>query len=556
MSPVCQGRVGHYLLLIAVTGLLFLPNLGGPSLWDIDEGNNLECAREMLDAGNWVIPYFNYTFRVDKPALLYWLQIWCYQLFGVGEFAGRLPSALAALVTVLLVYEMGRRFFNASTSLLAGIILASSPLFCAAAHFANPDALLNACTVATLFFFWQAFRWGRGLWFVPAGLAAGLGMLAKGPVAVVLPLGVCLLFLTWSRRLGLLWDRRLAWACLACALVFVPWYGWVGADTRGEFLRGFFLKHNVDRYLSTMEGHGGGLYYYPMALLVGLAPWSAFFVPTVWYALGRAGRTDADLPLKGDGLPPAYRFLWCWLAVYLFFFSLSGTKLPNYILPAYAPLALLTARWFDRWRCGAIQPRNWMLPAGLVLFALMGLAVAIGLAAADGSLGWLSFRNYCLPGVGNWAGLGLLPVFAAAIAWWCLRHQRRTLALAVLACSVVLLLGGLATWGVMDVDAYKAPRPLAAALHQAQQEPEIRVAGYRYFQPSLVFYCRRQVWILDREARALEHLRYPIPAYLFLPAKEWERLQPLAPAGCRRLAGHHDLYRNCEVVLVTNRPRR
>jgi hypothetical protein len=108
----------------------------------------------------------------------------------------------------------------------------------------------------------------------------------------------------------------------------------------------------------------------------------------------------------------------------------------------------------------------------------------------------------------------------------------------------------------MDVDAYKAPRPLAAALHQAQQEPEIRVAGYRYFQPSLVFYCRRQVWILDREARALEHLRYPIPAYLFLPAKEWERLQPLAPAGCRRLAGHHDLYRNCEVVLVTNRPRR
>jgi 4-amino-4-deoxy-L-arabinose transferase-like glycosyltransferase len=146
-------RIGHYLLLATAAGLLFFPGLGQPSLWDIDEGNNAEAAREMLEAGDWVVPTFNYHLRVDKPALLYWLQILAYRTFGVNEFAARLPSALAALATVLVVYELGRRLFDRATGLLAGLILASTIGFSAAAHFANPDALLNLFTVLTLFFF-------------------------------------------------------------------------------------------------------------------------------------------------------------------------------------------------------------------------------------------------------------------------------------------------------------------------------------------------------------------------------------------------------------------
>src|SRR6516162_5174372 len=94
-------RFGHYALLLAFGAVLFLPNLGGPSLWDIDEGNNAEAAREMFRSGNYVIPTFNYQLRTDKPALLYWLQALAYRAAGVNEFATRLPSALAALLTVL-----------------------------------------------------------------------------------------------------------------------------------------------------------------------------------------------------------------------------------------------------------------------------------------------------------------------------------------------------------------------------------------------------------------------------------------------------------------------
>ena len=87
----------HLPILLIVAGILFFTNLGTPSLWDIDEGNNAEAAREMLEAADLVVPTFNYQLRVDKPALLYWLQMAGYRVWGVNEFAARLPSALAAL---------------------------------------------------------------------------------------------------------------------------------------------------------------------------------------------------------------------------------------------------------------------------------------------------------------------------------------------------------------------------------------------------------------------------------------------------------------------------
>src|SRR5437660_7403198 len=143
MFQRCNHRAGHYVLLAVIAAGLFLPNLGGPSLWDIDEGNNAEAAREMLDSGNWVVPTFNFQLRVDKPALLYWLQIGAYRAFGINEFAARFPSAVAALVTVLLAYELARRMFGAATGLIAAIILVCTGGFCASAHFANPDSLLH-----------------------------------------------------------------------------------------------------------------------------------------------------------------------------------------------------------------------------------------------------------------------------------------------------------------------------------------------------------------------------------------------------------------------------
>jgi 4-amino-4-deoxy-L-arabinose transferase-like glycosyltransferase len=582
MFQILNSRGGHYGLLLAVAGALTIPNLGAPSLWDIDEGNNAEAAREMMDCGNWVVPTFNYQLRVDKPALLYWLQIGAFRLFGINEFAARLPSALAALVAVLLTYELGRQLFDAATGLLAGLVLASAGLFCCTAHFANPDALLNAFTLLTLLFYWQslahpltlpspASTGGEGrvremVWSIAGGMSAGLAVLTKGPVGLLLPLAVISLFLLWGRNLRLRWERRFLWAALAFTLVALPWYVWVGIDTKVVFLRAFLLKHNVDRFLHPLEHHSGPVYYYVGALALGFAPWSAFLGLAGWYGTAARARSDSLHAEKGDcpsllkgtvpffgGWPASYRFLWCWIMVYFVFFSLAGTKLPNYLLPIYVPLAILTARFLERWRSGAIQPAAWALHVSIACVALSGLLTILAFLIAGGTVRLPALQGWRLAGLSCWAILGLFPLLGAGAAWWCLRNgQRRGLVVSITASSI-LFIGGLVAGGAVALDAYKAPRALVRAARVQQTDHDIRVGCYQYFQPSLVFYCRREVQRLENDEQVLEFLRCPLPVYLFVPATVWEKLEARIGGPYHLLARHGDLYRRCEVVVVANR---
>jgi 4-amino-4-deoxy-L-arabinose transferase-like glycosyltransferase len=563
-------RLGHYVLLLAVAVLLYFPNLGKPSLWDIDEGNNAEAAREMRDAGNWIVPTFNFQLRVDKPALLYWLQIAAYESFGVNEFAARLPSALAALLTVLLAYELGRRMFDPLTGLLGGLVLATAVMFTAAAHFANPDALLNACTVLTFLFVWHGIDAGGRNWLIWTGVSSGFAVLAKGPVGLVLPSAVTMFFLLWTRQWRRLLDVRLLVGVLAFLVVIAPWYAWVGVETKAEFLRGFFLQHNVGRFLSTMENHGGPpVLYYLLVLIVGFTPWSPFLGLALWYGIWPAIRepwtrfrgwwrhavagesVTIEENDQGQRTRAAYRLLWCWVAVYFLFFSISQTKLPNYILPLATPIALLLGRFLQRWRSGQIQLPAWAAHANFAGLAVTGVCVIFGLLLAGGAL-TLPIKGQRLPGLEVCAILGVIPLLAAAIAWWL--NQRRLLGrfVTVLALAAVLFTGAVAAWCPEQIDTYKGPRALVEQCGLLQPDREIRVASYQYFQPSLVFYCRREVKRLEKECEALDFLETPLPVYLFVPAPVWEQLQAKVDGPVRVLGVHRDLLRNCDVVVVTN----
>lgn len=537
--------LGHYALLTLVTAALCLPNLGVPSLWDIDEGHNAEAAREMLASGNWVVPTFNFQLRVDKPALLYWLQMATYKLLGVNELAARLPSAAAALVAVLATYELGRRMFGAGAGLLAGVALASAVMFCAAGHFANPDALLCACTTLTFCCFWHGVTHGGHGCYTPVGLGTGFAVLAKGPVGLVLPLAVTGLYLLWGRRLRVFWDRRMALAVLAFVVVAVPWYAAVGAETKADFLRGFWLTHNVGRFLSPMENHRGPFYYYLVALLLGFAPWSAFAGLVGWNTLRESRATES-------ATCPAVRFLLCWVGVYVIFFSFAGTKLPNYILPAYPAVALLTGRFLDRWRRGEIAVSGWALHAGIGCLALVGVGIAAGLLVVGGVIEWPGARVRVLPGLAKWALLGMIPLTGAVAAWWCLLRQARAGVVAVFATTAVLFVGSLAAWGAAAVDGHKAPRPLVEIAQVRQTDREVVVGCYEYYQPSLVFYCGREVCRLSDMDDARAFLTSPFEAYLFLPATVWESLSRQT-GSARVLARHYDFYRGLEVFVVTNR---
>ena len=545
-------RAGHYAVLLAVWAVLCLPNLGAPSLWDIDEGNNSEAAREMWRSGNWIVPTCNYQLRTDKPALLYWLQAAGYSWIGPGEFTARLPSALAALAAILATYELGRRLFNAGTGLLAGLLLGGAVLFCAAAHFANPDSLLNACSLFALLFFWCDYAAGRDGWSPWSAAAAGLAVLAKGPVGLLLPAAAAFLFLAWRGELRRLWSRRLWNGLLVFLAVAAPWYGWVAADTKGQWTAGFFLHHNLGRFTGAMENHSGPFYYYLGVLLVGCAPWCVFFSLTAWYAVRQAWPGKNPSPAFAPGDRPAVEFLICWIAVYFVFFSLSTTKLPNYILPLYPAVALLTARFLDRWRRGEVRPPAWLVASNLACMALIGVGVAVGLLAAGGVLPAPALRLTPLPGLEWYALLGAPLLAGAVAAWLLLRAGNRTGVVVASLAATLLFTAGVGAWGGGALEAWKAPRALAAALPPDQTRREVRVAAYAYFQPSLIFYCRREVSRLETERQALEFLRGPLPSYLFMPVEQWRDLKAKAPEAHELFGPRHDLFDRCNVVVVTN----
>ncbi|HEV2946270.1 MAG TPA: glycosyltransferase family 39 protein, partial [Gemmataceae bacterium] len=528
---------------------------------------------EMLDSGNWLVPTFNFQLRDHKPPLLYWLQIAAYQQFGVNEFSARLPSALAALMAVLLTYGLGRLMFGPGAGLLAGLILTSAAMFCGAAHFANPDSLLDALTVATFYAFWRGMprsadaSWLNGKWMILASVCMALAVLAKGPVGLVLPTAVIGLYLVCSRQLSLLLDFRLSWAVAAFILLAVPWYVLVSAETKGEFTRGFFLTHNFGRFLSPMENHRGPIYYYILILLFGFIPWSPFLILA---AVGAIFREQSQLQIANCKLQIANlhfaicnmlgflrslhpsRFLISWMIVYLVFFSLAGTKLPNYILPIYPAAAILTARFLDEWRRGMTKVPNWIVYAGLAGIGFIGLTAGVGMLLAGGVFDGPVLRGRRMPGLEVWAAACLIPIAGAISASWLMRLGRRGEVILCLTATSALFVGLLAAGGTVRVDTFKAPRSLVEEAGARQTDRDIRIACYRFYQPSLVFYCRREVRVLENEEQVLEFLQTPLPIFLFVSAQEWSSLEARIPGHFRRLASHGDLYKGIEVVVITN----
>ena len=571
------SRLGHHAILIAVASIMFFANLGGASLWDRDEGRNATAAFEMLESGNWIVPTFNGSLRVDKPALLYWLQAAAYHAFGVNEFSARLPSAVAALLTVLLCYELGRRMFNPATGLLAGLIAAGTPLLCAAARFANPDSLLNFFTVLTLFLFWRGYSNGGKLHFVAMGASSGFAMLAKGPVGFVLPTAIIVLFLLWNRQLKLFLRPGCLAGCVVFGFVALPWYIWVAADTKADFLRGFFLTHNVNRFLSPMENHAGSPFYYLLVWIAGALPWSIFLGMACWYGAWSvvrrpwsvvrkpwANAMDSEVELlnlasepttdHGQRTTDVYRLLCCWIVLYLAFFSVAATKLPNYILPIAVPTAILIARFLDRWRRGLVQPPVVCLYLCLLCFAFVGLGIGLGLAVAGGAVELPFVRGRRIPGLELWAWLGILPLLAAAGGWWFLRHKLRGGLIACLALGSLCAVGTMAAWASAALNKQKAPQPLVEAAGAQNSIEDIRIAGWQLeYLPSLNFYTRREVIHLQNERDLAAMLKYPLRVYVFTSATAWDAVSPTITSPWRIIGRHPDMYGGREVIVVTNR---
>ena len=349
--------------VLIAAALLLVPALGLAPLFDVDEGAFGEATREMLASGDWLSTTLNGAPRFDKPILIYWLQAASVGAFGLNEFALRLPSALAALAWIAAIGRFASSRLDVETGALAAWIAATCVGVTVIAHAATADALLNALLAAAMLDAWRHLEDGDRAALRRMTVWIGLGVLTKGPIAALIPVAVTLLYALLSGRVRD-WGKAAfdPVGGLLLAAIVAPWYGYALYRHGYAFVEGFFVKHNLQRFSGTLEGHSGSLAYYVVAVPLLLLPWTGLLGPAL-----RAAREDWR-----RGLP---RYLWLWFGFVFVFFSASGTKLPHYVLYGLTPLFILIA--LHRAEAGAAK--------------LTRLATA-GLLALLPSLPWLVQR--------------------------------------------------------------------------------------------------------------------------------------------------------------------
>ncbi len=322
-----RDHLGSILAIALVAWTLFA-GLGASRLWDRDEPRNARCTEEMLARNDWVVPMFNDQLRTHKPILLYWSQMLTIACWGSRLFRLDFPLPIRTRnrLCIVCVCETPSR---TATSALERCSTRIKPDVCRGGTSGNPDALLICFSALAIIALVRSQLSTTGLrsskdvrWLIVGYASMGMAALAKGPSAspclrsspewLWLELHLTQLqlnnlhpsnsigssgwiatcsryfrrFMNWCldwksflRPFGLLphWGIPLALAIAA------PWYFWVGWRTDGEWLRGFFLEHNLGRAVQSMEGHGGGFWYYPMAALVGMFPNTLLLLPiAIW----------------------------------------------------------------------------------------------------------------------------------------------------------------------------------------------------------------------------------------------------------------------------------
>ncbi|MEN3365932.1 MAG: hypothetical protein V7606_3206 [Burkholderiales bacterium] len=444
----------------------FVYNLHAIPLFDVDEGAFSEATREMLAGGDYVTTYLNGSLRFDKPILVYWLQAISVTLFGVNEFAFRFPSALAAVgwITAMLVFT--RQQASRVTGFVAALIAASSLGVCIIGRSATADALLNLFLVLAMFDIYRYMGRPKRKYVYRTYLWIGLGLLTKGPIAVLIPFAVSGIVFFLEGKSPLWWRAvadPIGWTILVG--IAGPWYLLEYQRQGNAFINGFLLRHNIERFQSPLQGHSGGLFYYAFAALLLLLPYSGLFLrilPTV----------------RTMGRQPLTRFLWTWFLFVLVFFSLARTKLPHYLLYGLTPLFILMAMRRDRLRS------RWLAFAPPLL--LLSIVLAFPALLRFGGP-WVSdpyFREMLTQqgvfGTPYYLASSVLLTVSAILVLMRITVWRRLLATGFL-CSVALVALLLPAMGELQ----QGPVKEAAAIAKATGEP---VHAWEINMPSFSVY--------------------------------------------------------------------
>ena len=523
-------------ILVALCFVLFFLFLGDRPLWDVDEGKHASTSKDMILTGDWVTPRLNGEKFYDKPPLFNWLVALSFLIFGFTEFAARLPAALLGLGCVLFTYFLGRSMFNPLTGLLGGLILATGGEFIGLSIAVVHDMVLTFCITLTLYFFYRGYTdsMRRKTFILLSYAFASFGVLAKGPIGLLLPALIIGLFLLYKRNLGFLKELIGGWGIPLFLLISLPWYFLITMRNQ-DYLSYFFIQQNLNNFLAFQESrHPEPLYYYIPTLLGVFFPWSLFLPVTFVYCFRKNLGKISDETV----------FLFIWFATIFLFFSLASSKLPTYLLPSFPPLALLVAlTWHD-----LIKNPNRGLRRGL-LFTIVALFIIL---------------------VGGLIYLQVSPPTRLTVKFGIDLKLLSYLGFLMMGCALTSLLSFLKRWyrvsfsslvGLIafgfiftlvtilpTVNPYRSTRQLGRELDSLLPQGE-KLVFYRRLKDSTLFYTNRQAKVLNKEG-FLEYLSSNSRIFGIATKRHLEKLE-------RMVGKIEDLYivnQEGNTLLLSNRP--
>lgn len=487
-------------VLIVLPFLLLFYKLGVFPFFIVDEARNAEAAREMLERGDLIIPTYNYELRTDKPPLHYWFFIVFYKIFGVSEFSARFISPILGMGVVYITYLFTVRFIDKQTALRTAIILATSVYFVLLFRMAVPDPFLVFFSTAALLSFFVYFTSGTPKYIYLFYACMGLAVLSKGPIGFIMPLGIAVVF-TFLHNL-IIQQNKFAGSVKALRVFFsgshiagyamaaaisIPWFVAVSIKTGGNFLSGFLFNHNIKRFFSHVAGPDSPFFMTFIFLVIGFFPWSFYLIQLI----------KCSLKDKKDTLT---LFLITWFLCHGIFYTVSATRLPHYLVPAYPALAILTAKYFSGLP-GKKASATAVAALGLLLTLL---PVVIG-GSAEPLLKSLAalFSDDSISAAGDilskttyefmpWIALIWLPFAVAGVA---AALSKKHAFLFMAAASAVFFL--LATAYIIPLSKkYFIPGKVARVIHKYEKSGQTitgPIYAYGYYDPAFEFYIRKKI---------------------------------------------------------------
>lgn len=495
-SPLTAAFSRHTWTLLAIAiAIAWFASLDVRKLQHPDEGRYAEVAREMVATGDWITPRLNGIKYFEKPPLQYWLTAAAFRAIEVDEWTARLPGALAGFLTILVVGYVGSIIASTTAGAYAALAYAGCVWPFGMSHLVSLDALLTFWLSAALGAFLLAqhgfadARRRRG-WMLVAWAATAGGVMTKGLVALVIPFATLVIH-TLVTRDRAPWTRIEFLRGLALFLLLAaPWFVVVSARNP-EFARFFFIHEHFERFLTTEHRRTGAWWYFLPLLAIGLLPWTGVFL---WGL-----RRSWNEPVAAGSFAWT-RFCLIWCAFVLVFFSISGSKLPSYILPLFPAAALVLGLELER-----------MPSRTLAVFATL-IASTTCVLWLGSLLGWTrvtdAFSDVRTPRelfvtLGWWVKLGLgVGAIGYGIGSQLLRRGSawgRTAGITALSAATILMLQAIYSGS----DAFRTTRSaadLVTTLENTANPPYDRTAPFfqvRMYDQTLPFYLERTTTLVE-----------------------------------------------------------